>query len=67
MSESGRIINNSCRMAIYHGTTTADVVDEILDKTGGQVMCGGYLREFVFTPITKKTFKFKTQGWYGNR
>ena len=64
MKEYQRIMHNAASMPGYHGTTTADVVDQILDACGGQVICNGSIREFVFTPITQKSFSFKTEDWY---
>ena len=64
MTEAVRIINCAAKMPIFHGSTTADVVDGILASCGGQIICNGHLREFVFTRITEKSFTFKTEDWY---
>lgn len=64
VEEANRIMRASCRVPLWHGSTTADVVDEILKSCGGQVICNGRLRNFVFTPITKNSFLFKTENWY---
>ena len=64
MQEYQRIMHNACAMPGYNGTTTSDVVDKILDACNGQVFCNGQLREFVFTPVTAKHFKFHTEDWY---
>ena len=64
MNEASRIMNNCATMPGYHGSTTAAVVDEILNICGGQIMCRGSLREIEFTPITKKSFLFKTVNWH---
>jgi len=60
MSEARRIVGNMCRMPDYHGTTTADVVDEICENTGTFIFCNGRGRNIVFTPITQKSFAFKS-------
>jgi hypothetical protein len=58
-SEARRILGNMCRMPSYHGTTTADVVDEVC-KGSLSVFCNGYLRKVVFEQITKNSFSFRT-------
>ena len=60
MSEASRIVGNMAHMAGYHGTTTADVVDEILANFSNPIFCYGQAREMVFTSITQNTFSFKT-------
>ena len=60
MNEAHRIVSNMARMPSYHGTTTAEVVDEICRNFSTFVMCNGYGRNIVFTPITKNTIAFKT-------
>ena len=64
MTEYDRIMENAAVMPEYHGTTTVDVVEKILDRCNGQFFCNGQLREFVFTPITKSRYKFHTEDWY---
>ena len=65
MSEANRILGNCARVPQYHGSVTADEVDEIMGICGGEVFCNGHLREFVFKKITPKTFTFKTIPWKG--
>jgi len=64
MKEAIRIIHCAARMPMFHGSTTANVVDEILASCGGQIICNGHLREFVFTKITENSFTFKTEDWH---
>jgi hypothetical protein len=64
MEEYKRIMHNAAVMPGYNGTTTAAVVDKILDICGGQIFCNGALRDFVFTPITKNHYRFHTEDWY---
>ena len=64
MEEAQRIITGAAQMPAYHGSTTIDVVDRIMEICGGQVMCCGHLREFEFEKVTNKSFKFKTVDWY---
>lgn len=59
--EASRIVGNMCRMASFHGTTTAAVVDEIFERFSNPVYCCGQPRNMVFTKITDKTFSFKTE------
>jgi hypothetical protein len=59
--EASRILGNMSRGAGYHGTTTADVVDYMCQNYSMTVFCNGYLRNIVFTPITQKSFSFKTE------
>jgi hypothetical protein len=59
--EAFRIVGNMCQMAAYHGTTTVDVVDEILSSFSNPIFCYGRARNMVFVPITAKTFSFKTE------
>jgi len=61
MNEADRIVGNMYRMAGYHGTTTADVVDDICANHSMIVICYGQVRRMVFTPITAKTIAFKTE------
>ncbi len=64
MSENvSRIANNIAAMPSYHGTMTAKEVDEFLERFSTQQFCNGHLRQIVFTPITKNTFKFHTEPW----
>ena len=63
MREAVRIMNGAASLPAFHGSTTSDVVDEILDVCEGFVLCRGVLREFVFTKITERSFTFKTKGW----
>jgi len=66
MNEAERILNNMARMPGYHGTTTKDVVDEMCERFSLAVFCNGHLRNIVFTPITDKSFSFKTEAvWKG--
>jgi DeoR/GlpR family transcriptional regulator of sugar metabolism len=60
--EASRLLGNMSSMAGYHGTTTADVVDYMAEKYSMTVFCNGLLRNIVFTPITSKTFSFKTEA-----
>jgi hypothetical protein len=60
--ESRRLLNNMSSMAGYHGTTTADVVDYFCENWSLTVFCCGQLRNIIFTPITTKTFSFKTEA-----
>ena len=60
--EASRLLGNMSRMAGYHGTTTADVVDYMCQNYSMTVFCNGYLRNIVFTPITQKSFSFKTEA-----
>ena len=60
--EASRILGNMSRMASYHGTTTADVVDYMCENYSMTVFCYGCLRNIVFTPITTKNFAFKTEA-----
>ena len=61
-SEARRILGNMSRMAGYHGTTTADVVDFMCENYSMAVFCNGLLRNIVFTQITAKSFAFKTEA-----
>ena len=61
-SEARRILGNMSRMAGYHGTTTADVVDFMGENYSMTVFCNGLLRNIVFTQITAKSFAFKTEA-----
>ena len=61
MNEADRIVGNMCRMPGYNGITTPDVVDEICRRFSTFVMCNGYGRNMVFTPITLNTIKFSTE------
>jgi len=60
MNEANRIINNCARSPIWHGSVTADEVDEIMAICGGEVLCCGCLRKFVFEKVTEKSYTFKT-------
>ena len=66
MKEAIMIMNNAAKIPLYHGSTIVNVVDEIMDSCGGQILCNGQLREFVFTRITDKSFKFKTENYNEN-
>lgn len=59
--EASRIVGNMTQMVGYHGTASAEVVDEILSRFSNPVFCYGEARNMVFTPITTKTFAFKTE------
>jgi len=61
MDEASRIAHNMCMMPGYHGTTTTEVVDEFCDRFGNWVFCNGYIRDVIFTPITKNTVAFRTE------
>jgi hypothetical protein len=60
--EARRILNNMSSMAGYHGTTTADVVDYMVENWSMTVFCNGQLRNIIFTPITGRNFSFKTEA-----
>lgn len=59
-SEATMIANNMARMPGYEGTTTAEVVDNILSRFSTLIFCNGYGRRMIFTKITDKFFSFKT-------
>ena len=59
--EAHRILRNMSSMAGYHGTTTADVVEYMCENYSMTVFCYGHLRNIVFTPITNRSFAFKTE------
>ena len=59
--EATRIVSNMAVMPGYNGTTTADVVDEILSRFDTLVILNGYGRRMVFSKITDKSFSFKTE------
>lgn len=61
-SEARRILNNMSSMAGYHGATTADVVDYFCNNWSMTVFCRGQLRNVVFTPMTSRSFAFKTEA-----
>ena len=61
MDEAARIVGNMCRMSAYHGTTTTDVVDEILSRFSNPIFCNGRGRNMVFVPVTHNTMAFKTE------
>lgn len=56
-----RIAQNIAVMSGYHGTMTAEEVDEFCERFNTKQFCNGYLRQIVFTPITTNTFKFHTE------
>ena len=60
MEEAERILSCCAVVPIWHGSTTVEVVDKIMDICGGEVLCNGRLRKFEFKQITPKTFSFKT-------
>lgn len=60
--EAHRLLNNMSSIAGYHGTTTAEVVDYMCENFSMTVFCYGELRDIVFTPITSKSFAFKTEA-----
>ena len=60
--EASRLLGNMSTMSGYHGTTTADVVDYMCENYSMTVFCYGELRNIVFTPITSKSFAFKTEA-----
>ena len=60
--EASRILVNMSQVAGYHGTTTADVVDFMCENYSMTVFCNGLLRNIIFTPITAKSFAFKTEA-----
>ncbi len=60
--EASRILGNMARMAGYHGTTTAEVVDYFCENFSMTVFCNGLLRKIVFKPITSKSFSFETEA-----
>lgn len=62
MNEAHRIVSNMARMASFHGTTTPEIIDEICRDFSTFIICNGYGRNMVFTPITKNTIAFKTVG-----
>jgi len=59
--EASRILGNMARVAGYHGTTTVDVVDYMCANYSMTVFCNGCLRNIIFTPITSKSFSFRTE------
>ena len=59
--EARRIVGCMCGMAASQGTCTAEVVDEICENYSTFIMCRGHGRNMVFTPITEKTFSWKTE------
>lgn len=59
-TEAKRILHNMSVMPDYNGTTTADVVDYFCENWDTFILCRGYGRNVVFTPITAKTFSFRT-------
>lgn len=59
-NEADRIVGNMCRVPGFNGTTTPEIVDEIFLNFSNPIYCNGYLRDMVFTPITKNTIAFKT-------
>lgn len=61
-NEARRILRNMSSMPGYHGTTTVDVVDYMCANYSMTVFCLGQLRNIVFTPITAKSFAFKTES-----
>ncbi len=60
--EASRLLGNMARIAGYHGTASAAVVDYMCENFSMTVFCNGYLRNIVFTPITKNHFSFKTEA-----
>jgi hypothetical protein len=60
--EASRIVRNMTQMAEYHGTTSVDVVDEILSRFSNPIFCWGQARNMVFTPITTRHMAFKTEA-----
>jgi hypothetical protein len=62
--EANRIMNNCARIPGWHGTISKQIVNEILESCGGEIMCNGHLREFEFTTITPDMYSFKTVNWY---
>jgi len=58
--EADRIMNGCATNDLWHGSCAVEVVDVIMASCGGDLMCRGQLREFVFTRVTAKTYKFKT-------
>ena len=64
MREADRIVGNMCRNPHYNGTTTSEVVDEICSRFSTFILCNGYGRNMVFTPITRNTISFKTVDSY---
>ena len=60
--EAKRLLDGMARMPGYHGTTTLDVVDYFCENWSMTVFCNGQLRNIVFTPITQKSFSFKTEA-----
>ena len=62
MDEAQRIVSNMARMPLYNGTTSPEVVDEICRRFSTFILCSGYGRNMVFTPITKNTIAFKTEA-----
>lgn len=59
--EAQRIVGNMARVALYNGTTTPEVVDEICQHYSVEMIyCNGEGRKMIFTPITQNTIAFKT-------
>ena len=62
INEASRILGNMSQMAGYHGTTTVEVVDYMVENYSMTVFCWGVLRNIIFTPITGKNYSFKTEA-----
>lgn len=60
MDEASRIVGNLCRNPYWNGTTTPEIVDEICKRFSTFIMCNGYGRNIIFTPITANTIAYKT-------
>lgn len=61
-AEAHRILCNISTLPYHHGVTTVDVVDYFCEKYDTAIFCNGYLRKIVFTPITTKSYSFRTEA-----
>lgn len=59
--EAIQIMHHCASIAGANGTTTSDVIDHYLNNYSDTVFCRGHLRRLVFTPITEKTYRYKTE------
>ena len=54
-------VHNMASTSGYHGTTTADLIDCVCENYSMTVYYYVRLRSIVFTPITNRSFAFKTE------
>lgn len=59
-SEASRIVRCMAVMTAYNGTTTTEVIDNLLSRFSNPIFCNGQARKMVFERITDKTISFKT-------